>query len=340
MNIVPKSGPSLASVHNTQTSYSADARARAIAKVEANLSGTPPSAAQATPVLNANQVSPEELGAIRAPGSEENNTTETPPEATTDKTPAKEDPLSSQYATLARKEKALRAQVQQFNAEKAKYKAEQESRPSTPTFDESQYVSLDRLKANPLDVLIEQGLSYDDITQAILSQSQIQTDPAVKAAIARIEADAKAAREEAQATKKLYEDQQKNSYQQALSQIKAETKQMVYTDPNFEMIKETGSVNDVVELIEKTFQKDGVLLSVEEACQAVEDHLLEEATKLSKIKKLQQRLGQQPAPAPVTQTKQPQQTQQKQTTLSNTMSSTKPMTSRERAIAAIEGRLK
>lgn len=152
-----------------------------------------------------------------------------------------------------------------------------------------------------------------------------------------MEAEIKAAREEAKALRDAQEQGQQQSYKQAVAQIRAEAGKLVFTDPAYEMIKATNSVGDVVELIEETFKADGQLLSVEEACQAVEDHLLEEAMKLTKVKKLQQRLAAPAAPQKqVTKNEQPQPTSK---TLTNTMSAQRPMSARERAIAAMQGKL-
>lgn len=335
MNVVPKT-PNSASPTSAQTppNTAQDARSRAIAAMMA----TPP-AGNEQPVPDATNISPEELGAVRkAAKTNDLDTSETDaPEVPAEPQKAKEDPLSSQYATLARKERALRAQIQQFKAEQAKFEQERQSKPSQPEIDLSKYIDRERLKADPLSVFADAGLSYDELTQAILNQSQIQTDPRVNAQLARMEAEIKAAREEAKALRDAQESAQKQSYQQALNQIKADASKLVFTDPNFELIKATNSIGDVVELIEETFKTDGELLTVEEACQKVEDHLYEEAMKLAKIKKLQQKLAATAAPQStgVTSPKQPQ----TQKTLTNGMTGQKPMSARDRAILAMEGKL-
>jgi outer membrane murein-binding lipoprotein Lpp len=291
-------------------------------------------------VPNATQISPEEMGALGQKSSDldkEETLAASTEEPTPEAPKAKEDPLSSQFATLARKERALRAQIQQFKAEQAKYQEERNNAPKPQETDLSRYIERDRLKSDPLAVFAEAGLSYDEIVEQVMAQSSIQTDPRLKAQIAKMESEIKAAREEAKSLRDAQENEQKNSYQQAVSHIRAEAGKLVFTDPNFEMIKATNSVSDVVELIEETFKADGTLLSVEEACQAVEDHLLEEAMKLTKVKKLQQRLAAPAAPQkPVTKSEQPQ-TGSK--TLTNTMSASKPMSAKERAIAAFNRKL-
>lgn len=111
-------------------------------------------------------------------------------------------------------------------------------------------------------------------------------------------------------------------------------------DPYFETIKQTNSVSDVVDLITATYEKDGILLSVEEAAKEVEDYLVDEAMKLTRIGKIKQRLAasttakvsQEQTPAPK------KQTQMK--TLTNAASTTRQLSAKERAILAFRGELK
>ena len=134
------------------------------------------------------------------------------------------------------------------------------------------------------------------------------------------------------------ENQQTDAYKQAITQIRSDTKKLVTASEEFEAIANTNSVDDVVELIERTFKQDGTLLTVEEAAKQVEDYLVEEAFKLTKLKKIQQRLAtaQKPAEPKLEPTKQPQTMK----TLTNAVSSPGKLSVRERAIAAFKGELK
>ena len=114
---------------------------------------------------------------------------------------------------------------------------------------------------------------------------------------------------------------------------------MIKSNPDFETIEATSSYQDVVDLITKNFEENNELLTVEQAAKLIEDELVEEALKIARIKKIQQRFQpktevQQPQGANNTQAKQPQ-----TTTLSNTIGTARRLTARERAIAAMEGRL-
>jgi hypothetical protein len=87
--------------------------------------------------------------------------------------------------------------------------------------------------------------------------------------------------------------------------------------------------------MERVFQKEGTVLSVEEAAKLVEDALTERelarVQNLLKVSKLKQRLG-------VAEQTQPQKEvqQQPQPTLSNTQAVNRPLTARERAIMRVQ----
>lgn len=308
-------------------------------------------------VANPNQVSIEELSAItsqttetpvESTNSEDTNQieasadgTETTP-ATTEETPKTDPTLSRQFAQLARQEKALRAKAQQQAQElkqreeaiKAREEALTQSKPDMTTF-----ISKDRLKSDPLSVLAEAGLSYEELTQQILTQQP--RDPRTEAHIARLEAKLAALEEQTQTSQKTYQEQQQAQYQAAVKQIQLDAKKLVATNPDFETIKATGSVKDVVELITQTYEKDGVLLTVEEAAQQVEDYLIEEAMKLTQVDKIKKRMAAANASKPKPEVKTQAITGQTQPmkTLTNAAASQRQLSAKERAILAFKGEL-
>lgn len=332
----PKAGPHVLSPspNATASQNQADsAKARAMAALMGG---------QQTPPVSAN-ISVEELGALKTDGQrisieEPKEVTGEPPIASNEvsKEPGKGEPLSDKYAALARRERQLRNDIRAFKEQQAQAAAK-----PTATFDESKYIPVDALENDLLGTLSQRGYSYDKIVeQALNAQTQ---DPATKAALARLEAQIRASDERNTKLQASLEEQQTSQRKQAVSQIKAEASSLVKNDPNFETIKETNSIDDVVELIEKTFDQDGILLSVEEAAQAVEDHLLEEAMKLTKIGKIQQRLkanaeANATKATPTAQTA--AQPQQQSKTLTNTMGTSRQLSARERAILAAKGELK
>lgn len=321
------------------------ARDRAIAKL---MQG---SQAQPTPVPNPTSVSPEEVSAITSqttPTDRQSHITESTEATPAEATPSKEDPLSPQFAQLARKEKALRMEMQKLKAEREAFKTEREAaskvaQPEQPAFDPSKYIPKERLLQDTLGTLMEQGIDYEKLAEMALNQ-QAPVPAALQNHISKLEAKIAELEKATTTTQKSIQDAQDNSYKQAVNQIRNEAKQLVASDPDtYETIRTSGAVDDVVDLIEKTFKEEGILLTVEDAAKAVEDHLAEEAFKYTQLKKIQNRLK--PAApaqaAPATQqpqAKQPQTTPSK--TLTNAVGTTRQLSARERAILAFKGELK
>lgn len=346
MKIVPQEGATIAQPATAKAAESSLERAKAAFMRPTTASQA---AAQEHPVLDPTNVSPEEFTAVKSPTKGHSDNIETPvsEEAKAD-TKAPEEPLSSQYAVLARKEKALRAKDQQLRAREAAVKAKEESKsslePAKPSFDESKYISRDKLASDPFSALAELGISYDQLTNLALNAPKPE-EIAVNNEIKALRDELKSLRGEQETARKSFQEQQEQSYKQAIDQMKHETKTLVTRDPSFEMIRSTGSVSDVVELIEETFSKGmgseypkGTLLSVEEAAQMVEDYLTEEATKISRIKKVQERLRPAVNTAPARKSEPTKQSQPLKT-LTNSVGTSRQLSARERALLAFEGKL-
>lgn len=327
----------------TQPSNQAQAKARAVAAFNQGSQQ-----AQETPVLNPTQVSPEEMTAIAGQSTtEEIQVAEETAEVVQEAPKAEDTALSKQFAQLARQEKALRARQQQadqaMRAREDALKA-REAAISAKDQEYSQgYVSKDRIKAEALQVLAEAGVPYDDIVQQMIN-GQTPSDPRLNAEIKALRNELAAIKADRETTQKSYQEGQQQQYQAAVKQIELDARTLVKSDPNFETIRATNSIKDVVELITQTYDKDGVLLSVEEAAQQVEDYLVEEAMKFTKIDKIKKRLAEnasksQQQAKPQTQAKPAQQTQQMKT-LTNASSSTRQLSAKERAILAFKGELK
>lgn len=337
----PKSAP------NVLQPPGSSARERAIAILEAR---NQPQVGQ--PVPNATNVSTEELGALKPNPSasiegRQDNNVESPSTQPQQEKKSSEEPLSSQYAVLARREKALRARAQEqdraFKAreEALRVKEAEITSKSSSQFDEDKYIPKERLQTDTIRTLLEAGLTYDQITQAALNQGQ-GADPATQLAMDQLKAEIKSLKDAQEKSNKAYEDSQKTAYQQALQQIRLEAKQLVKSDPSFETIRATNSVSDVVELIERTYNEDGRLLTVEEAATEIENYLVGEAVKLSKLAKIRKQLSPQSASVPSGQRNpgatKPESTQQLKT-LTNSVGTSRKLSAKERAILAFRGEL-
>jgi hypothetical protein len=334
---------------NTQVGVKPEVKAKVIAMI----TGQDVKQQNVNHSIDPNNISVEELSAVKGqnlnkPVSNEEQV-ETVQEVQAQEETLQEKPkvdpaLSRQFAQLARQEKALRAKAQQqeqaIKAKEMALAAREAELNGKSSFDASKYVSLEEFKANPLKVMAQTGLSYDELTQQLLNVPG--TDPRTEAVISRLEAKIAALEESAELGKKSQVEQQQQTYQAAVKQITADVRNLVKMDPNFETIRATNSVSDVVELITETFNKEQILLSVEEAAQQVEDYLVEEAMKLTRIGKIKSKIGQSGQTVQSktqTQAQKPAATPQTKT-LTNAIGSTRQMTTRERAIAAAEGRLK
>lgn len=311
--------------------------ARAVATNAALSAPQVPEQPKATESIAQSAASPEVLK--QNPLSEDTKASE--PEAVT-ASEAPKDALSSQYAILARRERAIRANTQKLNAEREAFKAERaalEARLAALESDiSSKYVSKDKLTQDPFNTLSEHGVSYETITNQILNQPSAEEQR-----MRRIEMQAeerfKKLQDEQDNIKKSLEQKEQQDYQAAISQIRSEAKRLIQNDPAFETIKETKSTEDVVRLITEVFEKDGELMSVDEAAALVEEELVSSILNTVKINKIQQKLKPAQAAPKAAEPAKASQQPGSMRTLTNASSSTKPLSRLERAILAGRGDL-
>jgi hypothetical protein len=244
-----------------------------------------------------------------------------PPQPTEDKQ------TQERWAQFARKEKALRQQTLEFQKQQKAWQEQQ-----------SKFLSAQDWKQKFLEDPATVGLTYEEMAQRYLNQPSAEDQK-----ISQLKAEIAALKGKYEETDKKIENTQKQAYDQALKQISREVSLLVDGNDEFEAIKANNAQQSVTELIKLTYEEEGYLLSAEDAAKQVEDHLVEQALTLSKLKKIQEKL----APKEP-ETKQQTTTQRQVTptvsTLTNSMvpSSTKGSSNAERrarAIAAFEGRL-
>lgn len=362
MQITAKDAPAPVPGQLSQTQQAASKREQAIKAFLAPKGGQP-APQERPPVSNPNQVSPEELGAIKPPSApsdptsnefaaaqaaakaaeEAKETGQLQEKVETSSAEAKspeasKEPLSAQYAQLARKERALRAKAIELKAREDALKTPKAPEPTPETTDPSKYISVEEFRKNPWKYMKDAKVSYDQVTQQALNEPSSEQQQLLNL-VEELRGEVNSLKTEQTKTKTTWEDNQKQQYNQALKQIESEVSQLVSSDPEFETVKATGSVRDVVELIERTFKEDGILLSVQDATKQVEDYLTEEAYKLSQLKKIQKRLKPTAPAESATGSKQPPvdgTKQQPTKTLSNTMTTTRQLSARERALAAAQ----
>lgn len=318
-----------------------------------------PAAASASNHPGDGQLSPEAFSAIqqKARAAQENSSNNQTPSSEVDPaTPPKpaseatetnegtEQPLNPRFAQLARQEKVMRARAMQLKADQAELQKSKDALVAREAELQSKYVPKDRLTRETLAVLQEQGIDYNFLTQQALGEEADPRDVAInelKAQVAKLTG-------EVESTRQSFQDDKTQSYEQAKTQIRHNVSQLVTKDPNYEMIAASDSTGDVVDLIEQTFNEGldenhpkGTLLTVEEACQIVEDYLVTEAEKFARLKKIQQRLAPKTEPAKTGQipSKQDSSVQpQRQPTLTNGMTGAprKEYNARQRAMFAAQ----
>lgn len=241
-----------------------------------------------------------------------------------DSTEATSQPLSPQFVALAKKEQAIRKARQELKAQQEAWEREK-----------ANYVAKELLKNDPLSALNELGLSYDKLTELQLSQQNPDPNQQTLEQLEKLKTQFE---ERLSSFDKKLEDRDKQAYDAAVNQLRKDAELLVDSDPAFETIKAAGEVGSVVELIEKIFNKEGTILSVEEAAKLVEDALVERETervqKLLKVSKLKSRMG----VTEKTQSEevQPEVQQTPPPTLSNAQSVSRPLSARERAIMRVE----
>lgn len=252
------------------------------------------------------------------------------PELNVPETPEikKEEAISPKFAALARQQKEIRRQQQALKAQEDAWKLKQSEY-------DSSYVPKDKLKSDLAGTLRELGYTDEQIAASMLNQPTPQ-ERQIKELMAKIEA----LEAGTQKVTDTIQEKEKQAYNQAVSQIRSNVKLLVDGNDEYETIKETGSHEAVVKLIEQTFAENGTIMTNEEAAKEVEEYLLEEALKMANLKKVQAKLA--PAvSAPIAQKINAQQPIKTLTNAATTVSS-KPLSAkerRERAIAVFNGQL-
>lgn len=293
--------------------------------------------AQQHPVQNPTKVAPEEMSAITPTSQTDSNAT--PQTSATEVTPVN-DPLSSQYAILAKKERAHRQRVQELQAQQNALKAEKDALAAKEVEYQSKYLPKDRITSDPLGVLQEMGVTYEQLTQLILNSPNTPQGNQESFELRQLRDEIKLLKSSQDQVKKSIEDQQTQNYQQALNQIRSEAEQLVSSDPTYEVARHEQAVPAIVKLIEKTFQQDGILMTVEEAAIEVENYLTEKAIKNANLGKIRAKLQASQATSQKPVEQQSSNQQQSMKTLTNAVNASRPLSRRDRAIAAMEGRLK
>ena len=225
-------------------------------------------------------------------------------------------PLSPQFAALAKQRRALQQERAALDRDKASL--------AGPTRAELEA----KIKSQPLSVLQELGVTYDQLTQDILA-AQGGITPEITA----LKAEIKALKE---GVDKTFSDKDSAAEKSVLAEMRRTINNLASQGDDFELVRETRSQPEVLDLIHRTWKQTGEIMDEAEAMRLVEDDLINQSLKIAKLKKVQGKLTpevpleQQPKSA-VTQP------QTSMRTLTNKDSGVRQMSRRQRAIAAALG---
>lgn len=219
--------------------------------------------------------------------------------------------LDRRFNALVAKEKAI-AQRSQQSAAKAKQQeqriAELEAKlqgyqPAEQVKTSYQNDLKARALQNPLDVMKDLGLSYEQLTQYVLNDNK----PTPELVESRLQREIQAIRDEQSKSLQTqqealrqqqdqYKQQQVEQYNQAIAQVKSEINDFVGARPeDYALISKNEASETVFEVMNQHYEGTGRIMKIEEACKLVEDYLEEQALDLFKIAKLQAKLSAKPA---------------------------------------------
>jgi len=200
------------------------------------------------------------------------------------------DDFSRKFAALSRKEKELRAREAEYDKRIADL--EEKFRPQEPEKQPELPIEY-RLKQNPLKALEEMGLSYDKLTELALNDGKLTPDMQMKLMREELESDYKSKYKELEdrMLEKEKSDEQRR-YDEIEMGFKNEIESFVRSNNDkFELI-EANEANDVVyEVIEEHYNETGKILDIQEAAEAVESYLEEEAEKLLRLGKVRSKFN-------------------------------------------------
>ena len=222
-------------------------------------------------------------------------------------------PLSPQFAELAKRRRALQLKERAL-AEKERALSSQNSG--------SNGIDIARLKSQPLSVLQEAGVTYDQLTEAILANQSNSEINALKAEILALK----------EGVDKKFIEKDTQARTQVLTEMRREAERLSAQGDEYELVRETRSIPDVIKLIERTYDETGEVLDVGEALKLIEDELFNDLNKLANVNKIKSQFVQQNAPAQTTEPQPQQQTGMR--TLKNRDTASPSLSRRARALAA------
>lgn len=228
-------------------------------------------------------------------------------------------PLDPQIAAIQKARRAFQQERQAFERDKQEFLAK------------SGRAELEqKLRTNALSTLQELGVTYDQLTQEILASQGQAPSPEIQA----LKDEIKALKQGVDQTLASKEAENEKA---VLAQMRRNVEKLSYSGDDFELIRESKSFDDVVDLIHRTYKETGEVMTEDEAMKLVEAELLEDLKRIAKTKKAKGITPEDQGQIP-TQDKPPAQAGMK--TLTNKDQARASLDRKQRAMLAFQGQLR
>ena len=206
--------------------------------------------------------------------------------------PEKSDDFSRKFAALSRREKEIRAKEAEYDKRIAELEERLGSFGKKPEPEPELPIEY-RLKKDPLRALEDMGLSYDKLTELALNDGKLTPEMQMRLMREELEGDYKKKFEELEnrLLEKEKSDEQRR-YDDIQRGFQNEIEDFVESNADrYELIK-ANEANDIIyDVIEEHYNDTGRILDIEEAAEAVENYLEEEAEKIFKLGKFRSKFG-------------------------------------------------
>ena len=206
--------------------------------------------------------------------------------------PEKSDDFSRKFAALSRREKEIRAKEAEYDKRIAELEERLGSFGKKPEPEPELPIEY-RLKKDPLRALEDMGLSYDKLTELALNDGKLTPEMQMRLMREELEGDYKKKFEELEnrLLEKEKSDEQRR-YDDIQRGFQNEIEDFVESNADrYELIK-ANEANDIIyDVIEEHYNDTGRILDIEEAAEAVENYLEEEAEKIFRLGKFRSKFG-------------------------------------------------
>lgn len=220
-----------------------------------------------------------------------------------------DDQFAAKFAALSRKEKAMREREAQLEARMKEI--EERSATLEQEYEEKYGKYKDypeKLKNKPLEALAEEGVDFDTLLKMVLENNG---EPTTEMQIQRLRDEMQNKyMKELENLKTELADKEKAAeekrYQEVIEDYKYELNEFIETNgEKYELIKLNEASDLVYQVVEEHYNENNRILSHEEACEHVENYLLEEAKKHLSVNKIKQLFGPEAAAEKAKETQKP-----------------------------------